>query len=594
MAAFKQKASHAASYGGQPLPFRSREAANLNNLGNQNVTWAPINSGKELMHAISSSADKENVKSWLDTTSPTSVLNSHVIQQHVPSEREFNPPTPSPVCSPSPSSPLSSPRLSSVELRRASPPQIAHQVSSNQNNFEAQSSVKKKIEELGSTSKRHGKDIAIEVPPDSPTGSSFSSGSEGGLLALLASKLLSYKENGKRFSRYARESSGPIDEKHVMEDRSKKPAVEEIPMVQPPPPIQEPLTSNGLYRTSSEAVSEYSLGSANGRTLSMEFDAMLAAAVATGIRQASALPDQPQQPLPEIQEDASLRVGSFGVHQHNDTGVRALVRVGASSDDEASRLTNALTVMRQDRESEDMDFNSTLSEWPLSTRSSISSGSRRGILEEHNNMQIVPTTVMPSVESSEAGSTLRNINRGSSSMSSSSCGSNGDHSLAMVLATYDHASRTASDPGESMLSSSSSSSICKDTPVPTIPARQALAKVRRDKVLAHALAFQDAKSSKCNNRYKREESKIIAWENQQKIKASIRMKKVEMRLEQKRAKALEKMQNEIALAHKRAEERKASAEAVRAAKTAKVAQLADSIRRSGKISSSTDVGCFPF
>ncbi|KAI5068449.1 hypothetical protein GOP47_0016794 [Adiantum capillus-veneris] len=604
MAAFKQKAS-GSSYG-HPLPFRSRESMNQQLDQSPHVSWAPLKKDKELsFHKNSdkngflfSSANKENVRSWLESTSPTSVLNSSANQQDV----DGHPPSPSPVCSPSASTPAFSPFVSKEQVCQEAYTEPSTMVNPQNSNKSSDSQAQfdgKKLEEPASTSRRHGKDVFSEPTPDSPTGSNFSSGSEGGLLALLASKLLSYKENGRRFSRYARESSGPIDEKHVMEDRSKKPPVEEINTTRmshlhPQPQESDMISlsrSSGLYRTASEAVSELSLGSANGRTLSMEFDAMLAAAVATGIQQASTVEDQRQQLLPEIQEDSSLRFGRVGQVQQSNADARALVRVGdgrqAVSDDEAGRLTRALTVMRQGRDSEDLD---TLSELPISSQSSISHGSRRAYAEENNNLQIVPTTVGIMVEPAEVDNLSARSNR-ESSLESSPCGSNGDHRLAMVLATH------VSNPSEPTLSSSSSSSQSKEKnmmlPVP-LPPCQALAKVRKNRIFAQALAYQDAKSSKCNNRYKREETKINAWENQQKIEASMRMKKVEMRLEQKRAKALEKMQNEIARAHKMAEERKASAEAVRAAKTARVAQEADAIRRTGRVPSTANVGCFPF
>ncbi|MCO5598387.1 hypothetical protein L7F22_052482 [Adiantum nelumboides] len=602
MATIKQKGAHSLSYG-HPLPFRSRKGMNQQLDQSPHVSWAPFKKEKEpspcknsdKIGVFPSFENKENVRSWLESTSPTSVLNSNVSQQDV----DFRPPSPSPVCSPSASTPVASPFVSTEQVRPdvRTVPSIRDIPQNISNNSRSQAELHgKKLEESASTSRSCGKDVLNEPPPDSPTGSTFSSGSEGGLLALLASKLLSYKENGKRFSRYARESSGPIDEKHVMEDRSMKPSVEEINTTHTRlhPHTEEsdmtPLSrSSGLYRTTSEAVSELSLGSATGRTLSMEFDAMLAAAVATGIQQASTLEDQRQDQLPEIQEDSSFGIGRNGASQLADANARALVRVGdghqASSDDEASRLTRALTVMRQGRDSEDMD---RISEMPLSSQSSISHGSRRGEAGENNNLQLVPTTVGVRVEPAEVDNLLAHSNR-IFSLGSSFCGSYGDNRLAMVLATH------VSNPSESTASSSSSRSQCKEKdmmPLVPLPPSRALEKVRKNKIFAQALAYQDAKSSKCNNRYKREESKIAAWENQQKIKASIRMKKVEMRLEQKRAKALEKMQNEIARAHKTAEERKASAEAVRAIKTTRVAQEADAIRRTGKLP--TNVGCFPF
>lgn len=50
---------------------------------------------------------------------------------------------------------------------------------------------------------------------------------------------------------------------------------------------------------------------------------------------------------------------------------------------------------------------------------------------------------------------------------------------------------------------------------------------------------------------------------------------VQRKIEEKRARAVEKMQNEIAKAHRKAEERKASAEGKRGTKIAGVLELAN-------------------
>lgn len=111
----------------------------------------------------------------------------------------------------------------------------------------------------------------------------------------------------------------------------------------------------------------------------------------------------------------------------------------------------------------------------------------------------------------------------------------------------------------------------------------ALQKVKRDKIEAKAVAWEEAKMAKVDNRFKREEAIIDAWENEQKVKANIEMKKVERKLEEKRAKAFEKMQNEIAIAHRKAENRRAVAEARRGSAKAKIAEVTDKIRSLGKL-----------
>nr|ABR17937.1 unknown [Picea sitchensis] len=110
-----------------------------------------------------------------------------------------------------------------------------------------------------------------------------------------------------------------------------------------------------------------------------------------------------------------------------------------------------------------------------------------------------------------------------------------------------------------------------------------LQKVKKDKIEAKAVAWEEAKLAKVDNRFKREETIIEAWENEQKVKANIKMKKVERKLEEKRATAFEKMQNEIAKSHRKAENRRAVAEARRGSAKAKIAEVADKIRSLGKL-----------
>lgn len=57
---------------------------------------------------------------------------------------------------------------------------------------------------------------------------------------------------------------------------------------------------------------------------------------------------------------------------------------------------------------------------------------------------------------------------------------------------------------------------------------------------------------------------------------------MQRKLEEKRAKALEKMENEVAKAHRKAEERRASAEAKRGTKVAKVIEISNLMRAVGR------------
>ncbi|XP_009798133.1 remorin 4.1-like [Nicotiana tabacum] len=107
-------------------------------------------------------------------------------------------------------------------------------------------------------------------------------------------------------------------------------------------------------------------------------------------------------------------------------------------------------------------------------------------------------------------------------------------------------------------------------------------RVKKEEVESKISAWQNAKISKINNRFKREDAVIIGWESEEVQKATSWMKKVERKLEEKRAKALEKMQNDIAKARRKAEERRASAEAKRGTKVAKVLEICNLMRAIGR------------
>lgn len=107
-------------------------------------------------------------------------------------------------------------------------------------------------------------------------------------------------------------------------------------------------------------------------------------------------------------------------------------------------------------------------------------------------------------------------------------------------------------------------------------------RVKKEEVESKISAWQNAKISKINNRFKREDVVINGWESEEVQKATSWMKKIERKLEEKRVKALEKMQNDIAKAHRKAEEKKASAEAKRGTKVAKVVEISNLMRAVGR------------
>jgi len=136
--------------------------------------------------------------------------------------------------------------------------------------------------------------------------------------------------------------------------------------------------------------------------------------------------------------------------------------------------------------------------------------------------------------------------------------------------------------GENIPRESNSSSARSNENRLSTPKELALQKVKRDEIEAKAVAWEEAKMAKVDNRFKRDEAIIGAWENEQKVKANIKMKKVERKLEEKKAMAFEKMQNEIAKAHKKEANRRAVAEARRGAAKAKISEASDRIRSLGR------------
>ncbi|GAB2221581.1 hypothetical protein Droror1_Dr00012765 [Drosera rotundifolia] len=107
-------------------------------------------------------------------------------------------------------------------------------------------------------------------------------------------------------------------------------------------------------------------------------------------------------------------------------------------------------------------------------------------------------------------------------------------------------------------------------------------KVKKEEVEAKISAWQNAKLANINNRFKREDVIISGQENEEVQKSTLWMQKVERKLEEKRARAMEKMQNDIAKARRKAQEKRASAEARRGTKIARITELANLMRTVGR------------
>ncbi|GJM97001.1 hypothetical protein PR202_ga13891 [Eleusine coracana subsp. coracana] len=94
--------------------------------------------------------------------------------------------------------------------------------------------------------------------------------------------------------------------------------------------------------------------------------------------------------------------------------------------------------------------------------------------------------------------------------------------------------------------------------------------VKKEEVETKVTAWQTAEMAKINNRFKREEVVINGWETEQVDKASAWLKKIQD-------------QNDIAKARRKAEEKRASAEAKRGLKLAKVLELANFMKAVGRV-----------
>ncbi|XP_076938941.1 remorin-like isoform X1 [Bidens hawaiensis] len=108
-----------------------------------------------------------------------------------------------------------------------------------------------------------------------------------------------------------------------------------------------------------------------------------------------------------------------------------------------------------------------------------------------------------------------------------------------------------------------------------------LARVATEKKDALIKAWEESEISKIDNRAQKKLAAIGAWENSKKAELEAELKKIEEKLEKKKAKYTEKMKNKIALVHKTAEEKRAITEAKRGEDVLKAEELAAKCRATG-------------
>ncbi|XP_045804429.1 uncharacterized protein LOC123897727 [Trifolium pratense] len=103
-------------------------------------------------------------------------------------------------------------------------------------------------------------------------------------------------------------------------------------------------------------------------------------------------------------------------------------------------------------------------------------------------------------------------------------------------------------------------------------------------------SWEISESSKTVSKAKREEAKITAWENLQKAKAEAAIRKLEMKLEKKRASSMDKIMNKLRFAQKKAQDMRSSVSANQAHQIAQTSHKVMSFRRASQMG--TLSGCF--
>ncbi|XP_041008924.1 remorin-like [Juglans microcarpa x Juglans regia] len=108
-----------------------------------------------------------------------------------------------------------------------------------------------------------------------------------------------------------------------------------------------------------------------------------------------------------------------------------------------------------------------------------------------------------------------------------------------------------------------------------------LARVATEKRLSLIKAWEDSEKSKAENKAHKKLSAIGAWENSKKASIEAELRRIEEKLETKKAEYVEKMKNKVALIHKEAEEKRAVTEAKRGEDLLKAEETAAKYRATG-------------
>ncbi|KAJ7958166.1 Remorin [Quillaja saponaria] len=113
---------------------------------------------------------------------------------------------------------------------------------------------------------------------------------------------------------------------------------------------------------------------------------------------------------------------------------------------------------------------------------------------------------------------------------------------------------------------------------------------KKKEIYARPSSWDISETSKSISKAKREEAKINAWENLQKAKAEAEIRKLEMKLEKKRASSMDRIMNKLRLSQKKAQEMRSSVLANQAHQVSRTSQRVISFRRTRQMGSLS--GCF--
>ncbi|CAH8266093.1 unnamed protein product [Arabidopsis lyrata] len=118
-----------------------------------------------------------------------------------------------------------------------------------------------------------------------------------------------------------------------------------------------------------------------------------------------------------------------------------------------------------------------------------------------------------------------------------------------------------------------------------------LADLEKEKKTSFIKAWEESEKSKAENRAQKKISDVHAWENTKKAAVEAQLRKIEEKLEKKKAQYGEKMKNKVAAIHKLAEEKRAMVEAKKGEELLKAEEMGAKYRATGVVPKAT-CGCF--